>query len=599
MSYAAPARDLRFALEEIAGIDGLKSSGAFADLSPDLIQAILEESGKLAADVLAPLNKIGDREGVQLENGVVRAAPGFGDAYQQFVAGGWQGLPFDPEFGGMGLPRALSLAVSEMMHGANMSFALAPMLTLGAIEALQAHGTPEQKATYLPKLISGEWTGTMNLTEPQAGSDVGALTARAVPQDDGSFRIFGQKIYITWGDHDMAANTIHLVLARTPSAPIGSRGVSLFIVPKFLPKADGSLGHRNDVRCIGLEHKMGIHGSPTCTMAYGEVDGAIGWLIGEENKGLAAMFTMMNSARLNVGIQGVGVAEAAFQKAFAYAQERKQGKAEGWSEAGPSPILHHADVRRMLMTMKAKVAAARAICFSTAVAADLAETSDDPLEAAAAKLREELFTPIAKGWSTEVGVEIASLGVQIHGGMGFVEEGGAAQFYRDARIAAIYEGTNGIQAIDLVGRKLGLEGGAGTRALIAEMRASVEDCLTSSNNQLVWIGERLQAAVLTFEEAATWLVEKNVSAKRDALAGATPFLELAGDVVGGWMLAKGGLAAQRHLKAGEGDSGYYTAKIALAGFFAENILARAPGKLAGITAGSNVLFEADIEALTG
>ena len=599
MVYAAPVRDLKFALEDVVAIDALKTTGAFEDLSSELIDQILEEAGKLASEVLAPLNAPGDRHGAVLENGVVRSAPGFADAYQAFVSGSWQGLPFETAYGGMGLPRALALAVHEMIHAANMSFGLAPMLTLGAIEALSAHGTEEQKRVYLTKLISGEWTGTMNLTEPQAGSDVGALTTRAEPQGDGTYRIFGQKIYITWGEHDMADNIVHLVLARLPGAPAGSRGVSLFLVPKFIPNADGAPGMRNDLRCIGLEKKMGIHASPTCTMAYGENEGALGWLVGEENKGLAMMFTMMNSARLNVGLQGVAVGDAAFQKAFAYAQERKQGKAEGDTANGPSPILHHADVRRMLMTMKAKVAAARAICLATAVAADLAEHAEDEADRKAARLREELFTPIAKGWSTDVGVEVASIGVQVHGGMGFVEEGGAAQYYRDARIAAIYEGTNGIQAIDLVGRKLAMDDGQAVDDLVAEMRLTVEDCITSSNQQVRWIGDRLKVAVDAFAEAADWLARTQKDARRDALAGATPFLALAGDVVGGWMLSKGALAGQRHLKDADGDPAFYASKIALAGFFAENVLAQAHGKLAAITAGSDVLFDTDVEALAG
>jgi alkylation response protein AidB-like acyl-CoA dehydrogenase len=601
MGYQAPVRDIRFALEEVVAVESLKSTGAFPELSLDLVDAILDQAGALASDVLAPLNAPGDRIGARLENGRVVSPPGFAEAYQAFAEGGWQAVPFEPAHGGMGLPRAVALAVHEMIHAANMSFGLAPMLTLGAVEALAAHGTPEQQALYLPRLVSGEWTGTMNLTEPQAGSDVGALSARAVPQSDGSFRIFGQKIYITWGDHEIAPNIIHLVLARLPDAPPGPKGVSLFLVPKFLVNPDGTLGARNDVACIGLEHKMGIHASPTCTMAYGEGgEGAVGWLIGEENKGLAHMFTMMNSARLNVGLQGVAVGEAAFQKAFAYAQERKQGRAEGWTEAGPSPIYHHADVRRMLMTMKARVSAARAICYATAVAADLATVAADSEDRTLAKAREELLTPIAKGWSTDMGVDVASLGVQIHGGMGFVEEGGAAQYYRDARIAAIYEGTNGIQAIDLVGRKLPMDGGAPVRALIAEMRATTEDALASSNEQVRWIGGRLLKAIDVFEEAAEWLIRAQAgNQKRDALAGATPFLKLAGDVTGGWMHAKAALAAQRRLKEKTGDPGYCASKIALAGFYAENILAQVPGQLAAVTAGSDVLFEPQMDALAG
>jgi 3-(methylthio)propanoyl-CoA dehydrogenase len=601
MPYNAPVRDIRFSLEEVAGLSALREQGLFGEATGELIEQILVEAGKLAGDVLAPLNAPGDRAGSQLgSDGIVTSPDGFKDAYQQFVEGAWLSVPFAPEFGGMGLPKGVALGVHEMLHAANMSFALCPMLTLGAVEALCAHGSPEQQALYLPKLVTGQWSGTMNLTEPQAGSDVGSVSSRAVPQDDGTFKVFGQKIYITWGEHELAENIVHLVLARLPDAPAGVKGISLFLVPKFIPDADGNPGLRNDVRCIGLEHKMGIHASPTCTMSYGDEGGATGWLIGEPNKGLNYMFTMMNSARLNVGLQGVAVADAAFQKAYDYAMERKQGRAEGWTEAGPSPIFHHADVRRMLMTMKAKVSAARSICHMTALASDVSEHATSPEARKAAKGREELLTPIAKGWSTDMGVEIASLGVQIHGGMGFVEEGGAAQFYRDARIAAIYEGTNGIQAIDLVSRKLTLDGGAPLAALIADMRETALACTSSSNEQVKWIGGRLADSIEAFAEAADWLVRAQAgNAKRDALAGATPFLKLAGDVTGGWTLAKGALAALGHLQAKTGDAGYMTSRISLAGFFAENVLAQVQGQVAAITAGSDVLFEAQMEALVG
>jgi alkylation response protein AidB-like acyl-CoA dehydrogenase len=601
MTYAAPVRDIRFSLEEIAGLAELRSQGLFLDASSDVLEQILNEAGKLASDVLAPLNAPGDRAGTQLTpKGEVISPAGFAEAYQKFVDGAWLSVPFDPAIGGMGLPKGVALAVHEMIHAANMSFGLCPMLTLGAVEALAAHGTDEQKQLYLPKLVTGQWSGTMNLTEPQAGSDVGALTSRAEPQADGTYKIFGQKIYITWGEHDLAENIVHLVLARLPDAPVGVKGISLFLVPKFIPDAHGNPGVHNDVRCIGLEHKMGIHASPTCTMSYGDQGGAIGWIIGEANKGLAYMFTMMNSARLNVGLQGVAVADAAFQKAYAYAMERKQGRAEGWSEAGPSPIFHHADVRRMLMTMKAKVSAARTICHMTALASDLSVHAKTPEARQAAKAREELLTPIAKGWSTDMGVEIASLGVQIHGGMGFVEEGGASQFYRDARIAAIYEGTNGIQAIDLVSRKLTMDEGAPVAALIEEMRATAAACEQSGTEQVKWIGKRLSEAVDVFADAAHWLIRAQAgNAKRDALAGATPFLKLAGDVTGGWTLAKGALIALSHMKAKSGDTAYMMARISLAGFFAENVLAQVPGLLSSVTAGSDVLFASEMDALAG
>jgi 3-(methylthio)propanoyl-CoA dehydrogenase len=534
MTYAAPIADMRFALEACADLWRLR--GRFADLDEEVLAAILDGAGALAGDVLAPLNRSGDRAGVKLEGDVVRTAPGFREAYEAFKQGGWQGLAADPAFGGQGLPRAVALAVSETFHSANMSFALLPMLTLGAIEAIEQHGAPDQKALYLEKLVSGEWTGTMNLTEPQAGSDLGALTTKAVPQADGAYAITGQKIFITWGEHDCAPNIIHLVLARIEGAPAGSKGISMFIVPKFRD-ADGS---RNAVRCIGVEEKMGIHASPTCTLAY---EGATGWLIGGENKGLAAMFTMMNAARLNVGMEGVAVAEAAYQKALAYARERKQGG---------RLIIEHPDVRRMLMTMRAKIQAGRAICYATAVAADAGE-----------RAREDLLTPIAKSWCTDLGVECASLGVQAHGGMGYVEEGGAAQFYRDARIAPVYEGTNGIQAIDLYGRKLLGDRGEAMRELIAEART-----VAGSTHR------RLEAAIEALAEATDYMLS---AARDDALTGAYPYLQLAGDVAGGMLLIKGA------------DLKPTPVRTTLMRYYARTVLARAPSRLAEIKIGAELL----------
>lgn len=533
MSYAAPIADMRFALEACADLWRLRDR--FPDLDEDVLVAILDGAGALAGDVLAPINRSGDRAGVKLDGDVVRTAPGFREAFEAFKQGGWQGLAADPAYGGQGLPRAVALAVMESAHSANMSFALLPMLTLGAIEAIEQHGSGEQKALYLKKLVSGEWTGTMNLTEPQAGSDLGALTTKAVPQVDGSYALTGQKIFITWGEHDLSPNIIHLVLARIEGAPAGSKGISMFIVPKVL--ADGS---RNRVRCIGLEEKMGIHASPTCTMAY---EGATGWLIGEENRGLAAMFTMMNAARLNVGMEGVGIAEAAYQKALSYACERRQGG---------KLIIEHPDVRRMLMTMRAKIKAGRAICYACAVAADAGD-----------KAREDLLTPIAKAWCTDLGVEAASLGVQVHGGMGYVEEGGAAQFYRDARIAPIYEGTNGIQAIDLYGRKLMGDRGEAMRELIAEAR----DAAGSTH-------PKLSAAIEALEEATAYMLS---APREDALAGAYPYLQLAGDVVGGILLVKGVARAPNDEQA------------ALLRYYARTVLARAPSRMAEIRLGAEVL----------
>ncbi len=574
MSYNAPTEDIAFILDRVAGLGRLHGQPGFETYDPELVAPILEEAGKLARDILAPLNASGDKAGAQLtEDGVV-AAPGFAQAYGAFRDGGWMGLAFPERYGGQGLPKSLALAVMEMVHAANMSFGLCPLLSFGAIEALIAHGTPAQQEMFLPRLVSGEWTGTMNLTEPQAGSDVGALKTKAVANADGSYAISGQKIYITWGDHDMAPNIIHLVLARLPGAPEGSKGVSLFVVPKYLVEADGSPGARNGVACIGLEKKLGIHASPTCVMEY---DGATGWLVGEENRGLAHMFTMMNSARLNVGLEGVGVGEAAWQAAWAYARDRKQGHAAGVE--GPAPILHHADVRRTLTTMRARVMAARSVCYACGVAADLAETAQAPDARAAAKAREDLLTPIAKAWSTDMGVEIASLGVQVHGGMGFMDETLAAQLYRDARIAPIYEGTNGIQAIDLAGRKVARDEGAAMGAMIADIGETVREARATNDPQLVQVAERLEDAAGALGSATDWLVEAMGTDRQTALASASAYLELAGDVIGGHFLARGAVASR------DSDARQRARMTALAGFFAETALAEAPGRVAGITQG--------------
>jgi alkylation response protein AidB-like acyl-CoA dehydrogenase len=577
MAYDAPINEIEFSLKEIAGIGQLAGLPGLEAYDADIVRPILEEAAKLASEVLAPLNPTGDSQGVRLGDDGVIAPDGFKAAYDAFREGGWMGLAAPEEWGGQGLPRALALGVMEMFHSANMAFGLCPMLSYGAVEALLAHGTDGQKKIYLPKLVAGDWTGTMNLTEPQAGSDVGALTTRAAPNADGSYAITGQKIYITWGDHDLAQNIIHMVLARLPGAPAGSKGISLFLVPKFLVNADGSLGARNSVRCIGLEKKIGIHASPTCVMDYA---GATGWLIGEANKGLACMFTMMNSARLNVGLEGVGVGEAAYQAAFNYAKDRKQGSAEGVS--GPAPILHHADVRRTLITMRARVMAARAICYACGVSADLAHASDIPSVRAAAKAREDLLTPIAKAWSTDMGVDVASLGVQVHGGMGFMNDTLAAQLYRDARIAPIYEGTNGIQAIDLVGRKIAANGGASMRAMLTEIDETVRLARSTNDPQFVQLAERLWAASKALAETTEWLLARMKAEEQDkALAGATAYLSLAGDVIGGHFLARAALAARQK------DPDFRARQMALAGFFAETSLASAPGRVPGITEGGD------------
>ncbi|MCP5432360.1 MAG: acyl-CoA dehydrogenase C-terminal domain-containing protein [Alphaproteobacteria bacterium] len=592
MPYTPPIRDIRFVLDSIVGFAALEATGAFPDLSSDLVDAVLEGAGKLAAEEIAPLNATGDRDGARLTPDGVVAAPGFAEAYRQFVEGGWGGVPFDPAYGGQGLPRTLMLAVQEFLQGANMAFGLCPLLTQGAIESLTAHGTDEQRRLFLPKLISGEWSGTMNLTEPQAGSDVGALKARAEPVGDGTYRIFGTKIFITWGDHDMAENIVHLVLARLPGAPGGTKGISLFLVPKVLVNPDGTLGARNDVACLKLEEKLGIHASPTCVMAYGEKGGAVGTLIGEENRGMACMFTMMNNARLNVGLQGVGVAEHAYQLALAYARERRQGKAHGRPAdgSGQSAIVEHADVRRMLMTMKSSIEAMRAICYATAMGHDLAHALPDKAARVRARARQEVLTPIAKAWSTDLGVELSSMAVQVFGGMGFVEETGIAQMLRDARICPIYEGTNGIQAIDLATRKLGLEGGEAVRALIVEAASTAASLLETEDPGLRAAGHALSEGTQAATRATSWLLERAAQAPDDVLAGATPYLKLMGAVTGAHFLGQGALAARARLKAGNGDASFLKARIATATFFATQLLPPALRLADAITAGADILF---------
>jgi alkylation response protein AidB-like acyl-CoA dehydrogenase len=582
MTFRAPVRDIALALETV-GHPALLARG-FPELDSDTVAAVLEAAGQFVDAELAPLNRRGDVEGARFENGVVRAAPGFADAYQAFVAGGWNSLSADPEHGGQGLSKALELSVFEMVHAANMAFGLCPMLTQAAIEALTLHGTARQKTLVLPKLVSGEWPGCMVLTEPQAGSDLAALTTRAEPDGDGGWRLHGQKIFITWGDHDAADNIIHLVLARTPDAPPGVKGISLFLTSKHRLGPNGELGARNDFRPGSIEHKLGIHGSPTCVMLY---EGAEAELVGELGQGVAHMFVMMNAARLQVGVQGVAIAERAFQQALAFSQERRQGRAV-WSADYPAPIYDHPDVRRTLMLMKAKIEAARGICLTTGVLADLARVADTEQERAAAKARQELLTPIAKAWSTDVGVEVASLGVQVHGGMGFIEETGAAQHYRDARIAPIYEGTNGIQANDLVGRKVGMAGGAVMRELCAEMMLTAQT-LTDCPG-LEGVGRRLALGAAALEHATDWLL---ANGGPDALSAATPYLKLAGDVVGGWILGRQALAA------GEADDAWSKGKAALARLYASQVLAAAPGIAEGLTDGAADLEATPAAALAG
>jgi acyl-CoA dehydrogenase len=571
MTYQAPVADILFMMRHVAGLAAGQASGIYADLDDETAAAILEEAAKFARERLAPLNWPGDRAGARLADGVVTTAPGWQEAYRDWAASGWLALAAQERFGGQGLPMLLNAACTEIWNAANMAFALNPLLTMGAIEALTAHGSQDLQDRYLGKLVSGEWTGTMNLTEPQAGSDLAALRARAEPVGDGTYRISGQKIYITYGEHDLTDNICHLVLARLPDAPAGTRGISLFLVPKFMPD-----GARNDVRCSGIEHKLGIHASPTCTMVFGDAGGAVGWLIGEENKGLACMFTMMNNARLNVALQGVAIADRAYQGALKYAQERRQGKAPGATGTGMSPIIDHPDVKRMLIDMHSKTAAARAICFVTAAALDRYHRETDPAKKTAAHEEASLLTPVAKAFGTDMGIEVASTGVQIHGGMGFVEETGAAQHYRDARILAIYEGTNGIQSIDLVMRKLPLAGGETVKASIARYRTAAEEVAKLNDPAFGKSGQRLREAVDSLERATEWMLKTMGPSPAEAMAGATPYLRLFGLAAGGAYLAEAALAARAALQAGETDPAHGR-RIRDCRFFAENSASIAMG----------------------
>jgi len=577
MTYRAPVADIAFALKHAAGFKQALDEGIYGDLAEDLVDAVLEEAGKFATEVLGPLNVVGDRQGVIFKDGAVTTAPGWKEAYRAWAAAGWNGLAAPADFGGQDLPQAVNAACLEMWNSAAMAFGIGPVLTIAGVDALIAHGTDELQRAYLPKLVSGEWTGTMQLTEPQAGSDVGALRTRAERAGDGSYRLTGQKIFITYGEHDMTDNIVHLVLARLPDAPAGSRGVSLFLVPKFLVNADGSLGERNDVRAHSIEHKLGIHGSPTCTMVFGDRGGAVGYLIGEENRGLACMFTMMNQARLAVALQGVGIAERATQQALAYARERKQGRTAEVKD-GMSPIIMHPDVKRMLLTMRALTGAARAISYATAVAIDRAHRSTDAAARTAANERGSLLTPIAKAFATDVGCEVASLGIQVHGGMGYIEETGAAQHFRDARIAAIYEGTNGIQGIDLVTRKLPMSDGNAVRVYIGELRRTADAVKATNDPAFGATGPRLADAIDSLARATEWLLKAPQSDA--ALAGATPYLRLFANTAGGALLAEQALAAAR--MTGDGSA---PARIALARFFAENIAVGASGLEHTVTQG--------------
>lgn len=589
MTYHAPAEDILLALNYGAALNEAISAGHYQNYEPDTASAVIEEAGKFAGDVLAPLNRVGDEHGATLSDNKVTTSPGWRDAYKSWAEAGWNSLTGAEEFGGQGLPIVLHAACSEIWSAANMAFGLCPLLTAGAIETITVHGSDDIKRTYLAKLVSGEWTGTMQLTEPQAGSDVGALRTRAEKQPDGSYRLSGTKIFITYGDHDMTGNIVHLVLARLPGAPDGTRGISLFVVPKFLVNADGTLGARNDIYASGLEHKLGIHGSPTCTMTMGDKGGAVGYLVGEENNGMACMFTMMNQARLGVGLEGVGIAERATQQALTYAHERKQGRALGHKGGEPDPIAVHPDVKRNLLTMRALTAAARTICYATAIAIDVSHEAKDETVREKANARAGLLTPLAKAFSTDIANEVAALGVQVHGGAGFVEETGAAQYVRDARILTIYEGTNGIQANDLVMRKLGADKGAAVRDLFEELEQIIMRVEASNDPAFGETGAILREALGSAARASEWLLEKIMNSSDEALAGATPYLRLLSLATGGCMLAREVLDG----RADETLHDHAVRRTPLARFLAENLVVQATALEQTIIRGSGAIDAAD------
>ena len=597
--YVPPLQDIRFVLEQVVDLDGLSKLEAYAHADPETILGVIEESGRFMAEVIAPLNPVGDAVGSTLDgDGNVTTPPGFREAYRQYVEAGWGAVPFPGEFGGGGFPWLVAVVMQELMASASMAFALCPLLTQGAIDMLEQHGSPAQQATYLDKMVTGEWAGTMNLTEPQAGSDLGAVRTKALPADDGTWRISGQKIFITFGEHDLTGNIIHLVLARVPDAPPGTRGISCFIVPKYLVNDDGSLGARNDLRCVSIEHKLGIHASPTCVMSFGDAGRAVGYLIGEANQGMRYMFTMMNTARLSVGLQGLSIAERAYQDALRYAQERRQGRAIGAPAGESSAIVQHPDVRRMLLTMKAYTEAMRALLYTNAVSIDLARHHHDRAEREARRELVDLLTPISKAWCTDLGVELASVGLQVHGGMGYIEETGVAQYLRDIRIAPIYEGTNGIQAIDLVMRKVPMRGGGVVADLLTQMEALGPE-LDAAGQELAGIGPALASGVSVLRQATDWILFRGSAEPNDVLAGATPYLRLSGLVIGGWLMARAALAASRLLRtAGGADAAFLQEKIDTARFYAGQLLPQATGLLPAVTAGAGPLFQIDLSRAT-
>ena len=576
MSYRAPVKDMMFVMTELAGLDEVAQIPGFEDFGAETAQAVLEECAKLNEDVIAPLNWAGDQSPSSWKDGAVTTTPGFKEAFRQFAQGGWQGLQHPGEFGGQGLPKTIGAACIEMLNSANMSFALCPLLTDGAIEALLTAGSPELQQAYIPKMIEGAWTGTMNLTEPQAGSDLALVRSRAEPQPDGSYKLFGTKIFITYGEHDMAENIVHLVLARVAGAPEGVKGISLFVCPKFMVNADGSLGARNDVHCVSIEHKLGIKASPTAVLQFGDHGGAIGTLVGQENRGLEYMFVMMNAARYAVGVQGIAIAERAYQKAASFAKERVQSRPVDGSLPGSGPIIHHPDVRRMLMTMRALTEGCRAMALTAAAAYDAAHAHPDAEVRSQNAAFYEFMVPLVKGYSTEMSLEVTNLGVQVHGGMGFIEETGAAQYFRDAKILTIYEGTSAIQANDLIGRKTARDGGRTAKAIAAQIAATEAQLADRPSAAAQAMARRLRAAREAFEQVVDFVAGQTKANPNAVFAGSVPYMMLAGNVVAGWQLARALMIAEDGLAAGE-DTEFMAAKIATARFYAEHILTRAPG----------------------
>jgi alkylation response protein AidB-like acyl-CoA dehydrogenase len=596
MSYVAPVKDMLFCMKELAGLEEVAKLPGFEEAGLETAQAVLEESAKFNQDVLAPLNFEGDKNPSYWKDGKVFTTPGFKDAFRQLGEGGWQGLQHPTDFGGQGLPKTIGAACIEMLNSANMSFALCPLLTDGAIEALLTAGSPELQSTYLPNMISGKWTGTMNLTEPQAGSDLALVRTRAEPQPDGTYKIFGTKIFITYGEHDMAENIVHLVLARVAGAPEGVKGISLFVVPKFMVNADGSLGARNDAHCVSIEHKMGIKASPTAVLQFGDHGGAIGYLVGQENRGLEYMFIMMNAARYAVGIQGIAVAERAYQKAVAYAKERIQSRPVDGSINKSAPIIHHPDVKRMLMTMRAQIEGCRAMAITAGAAYDAAHAHPDAEVRKQNQAFYEFMVPLVKGFSTEMSLEVTSLGVQVHGGMGFIEETGAAQYYRDAKILTIYEGTTAIQANDLVGRKTARDGGQTAKAIAQQIAKTETELAKRDSVAARAMHKRLSAARVAFEQVVDFVAGGTKGNPNAVFAGSVPYLMLAGNVMAGWQLARALLVAESQLKAGEGDAAFLQAKVTTAQFYAEHILSRVPGQRDAIVEGADSVTALALES---